>query len=579
MIGSRSQTTQHLDLLSSIARLMSDNVFHFETIYAKTQQDVLDAIERHINRNVMAAPPKPRQVSAGLTSRSYPMAGLIGDLRRRLPHYVDDFRSGLRAKSIASIVFMFFACLAPAVTFGGLMGLETGGSIGATEMLMSTAFCGLVYAMFAGQPLIILGGIGPLLIFTIILYQVCRDTGYEDQFLGVYGWVGLWTAGMTVALSVLNASNLMRFFTRFTDEIFSALMSFIFIYKAVQALVIEFQADGVISQEKALLALVLAVGTFYIAMTLAQIRTSRYLLPWIREFLADFGPSIALVVMIAVAWWLGDSGTLETLKVTGVDGDGAMLGLAWVNLGDVPTWIKFAAAGPAALATVLVFLSQNITARLVNSPEIKLTKGESYHLDLAVVGGLIGVCSFVGWPWMVAATVRSLAHVRALAIIEEVHSGGDKRETIIHVVENRVTGVAIHCLIAGTLLVLPLLQYIPMATLYGIFLFMGFSSLRGIQFIDRLGYWLMDSALYPVNHYTRRVPTRTIHLFTLVQLVCLIVLCIINVIPYGPVQILFPIFIALLVPVRAFIGRFFDADHLAFLDADEVPNDESSHWV
>jgi hypothetical protein len=342
--------------------------------------------------------------------------------------------------------------------------------------------------------------------------------------------------------------------------------------------VIEFHADEAFSREKALLALVLAVGTFYIAMTLASIRNSRYLLPWIREFLADFGPSIALGAMIAVAWWLGDSSTLETLKVSGGDA-GAFGGFSWVDLGSVPTWIKFAAAGPAVLATVLVYLSQNITARLVNSPENKLTKGESYHLDLAVVGGLIGVCSLLGWPWMVAATVRSLAHVRALAIIEEVHSHGNKREEIIHVVENRVTGLAIHCLIAGTLLVLPLLQCIPMATLYGIFLFMGFASLRGIQFIERLGYWLMDSALYPINHYTRRVPTRTIHLFTLVQLVCLIVLCIINVIPYGPVQILFPIFIAMLVPVRALMNRFFVAEDLAFLDADEAPSEDHGHWL
>ena len=62
LIGSEQQTLQHLDTLSSIARLMSDNVFHFELTYAKTQQDVADAIERHINRNVLAAPPKPREV-------------------------------------------------------------------------------------------------------------------------------------------------------------------------------------------------------------------------------------------------------------------------------------------------------------------------------------------------------------------------------------------------------------------------------------------------------------------------------------------------------------------------------------
>lgn len=582
LLGSKDQTTQHLDALASIARLMSDNVFHFETTYAKTQQDILDALERHVNRNVLSAAPKPREVSAGLNTGPQLFAGLKADIQRRLPYYVDDFVGGFRGKALASTVFMFFACLAPAVTFGGFMGLETDGAIGAPEMLISTAVCGLAYALLAGQPLIILGGIGPLLIFTILLYQLCVDMNQGANFLGIYGWVGLWTGLMTVVLAVTNASNLMKYFTRFTDEIFSALMSLIFIYKAVEALVETFQESGAGqdgSTEKALLALVLAVGTFYIAITLAGFRRSKYLFPWMREFLSDFGPSLALICMIGVAWWLGDHSTLDTLEVgESASSDGASTSLL-VDLWSVPLWMRFAAAGPAVLATVLIYLSQNITARLVNSQENKLTKGESYHLDLAVVGGLVGLCSLFGWPWMVAATVRSLAHVRSLAVVEDSVREGDKHDEIIHVLETRVTGVAIHLLIGGTLLVLPLLQYVPMATLYGIFLFMGFVSLRGVQFVERLGYWLMDSALYPINHYTRRVPTRTIHLFTLVQLICLIVLCFINISPYEPIRILFPIFIALLVPIRALLGHFFSADHLAYLDADEDPDEEDLHWV
>lgn len=580
LLGPTSQTSQHLDTLSSVARMMSDNVCHFELTYSKNAQDVLDAIERHIMRNVLAKPPKPREISAGLKTSAAPFSGLAADIRRRWVHYKADFVDGLRAKSIASIVFMFFACVAPAVTFGGLMGSETGGAIGAGEMLMSTAVCGVLYALFSGGPLIILGGIGPLLIFTIILYQLCQDMELGDQFLGVYGWVGLWTALLTILLAVTNASNLMRYFTRFTDEIFSSLMSLIFIYKAIEALVAGFTAANVSgdSNEKALLAVVLAVGTFYIAMTLAGFRRSKYLFPWMREFLADFGPSIALGCMVAAAWWLGDRSTLDTLQVTH-GGDAARSGLV-VDLWGVPTWVKIAAIGPAFLAAVLVYLSQNITSRLVNSPQNKLEKGESYHLDLAVVGGLIGLCSLFGWPWMVAATVRSLAHVRALADIEEVvDPKGQAHEEIIHVHENRITGLVIHLMIGGTLLALPLLEYVPKAALYGIFLYMGFVSLRGIQFVQRLGLLLMDSSLYPLNHYTRRVPIRTIHLFTLVQFVCLAVLCVVNVYPSQPVRILFPIFIALLVPVRFFLGRFFDNDQLAFLDADGAPDEEELHWV
>ena len=298
-----------------------------------------------------------------------------------------------------------------------------------------------------------------------------------------------------------------------------------------------------------------------------------------REFLADFGPSIALGVMTVVAWWLGDASTVETLNAS----DSATAGgqSSWlVDLGSVPAWVKFAAAGPAALATVLVFLSQNITARLVNSSENRLVKGESYHWDLAVIGLMIGGCSLLGWPWMVAATVRSLAHIRAVADVEErISASGQAHEHIIHVIENRVTGIAIHILIGATLLVLPLLAYVPMAALYGIFLFMGFASLRGVQFMERLGLLFMDSALYPINHYTRRVPIRTIHLFTLVQFLCLVVLCAINLSPLRPVRIMFPVFIALLVPVRTLLDRFFDKDYLAFLDADEEPDQEGQHWV
>lgn len=580
LIGPTDHASKHLDTLSLIARMMSDNVFHFELTYSSSPQDVLDAMERHITRNVLAKPPKPRQVSEGLNTSAKPFSGLIADTKRRLKCYKADFLDGFRAKSIASIVFMYFACVAPAVTFGGLMGSETEGQIGAGEMLLSTAVCGVLYALFAGGPLIILGGIGPLLIFTIILFQLCEDLNLADQFLGVYGWVGLWTSLLCVVLAVTNASNWMRYFTRFTDEIFSALMSLIFIYKAIEALVAGFAAAELPggSNEKAILAVLIALGTFYIAMTLAGFRRSKYLFPWMREFLADFGPSIALGCMVAVAWWLGGRATLDTLQVSA--SDDSTSGGWMVDLWSVPSWIKLAAIGPAILAAVLVYLSQNITSRLVNSPQNKLEKGESYHLDLAVVGLLIGFCSLFGWPWMVAATVRSLAHVRALSDVEEVvQPNGEKHEQIIHVHENRVTGLVIHLLIGGSLLALPLLEYVPMAALYGIFLYMGFASLRGIQFVERMGLLFTDSSLYPVNHYTRRVPIRTIHLFTWVQVVCLAVLCIVNVFPSQPVRILFPVFITLLVPVRALLSKFFNKDHLAFLDADEAPDEEELHWM
>jgi hypothetical protein len=498
-----------------------------------------------------------------------------------LPHYVSDFRDGLHPKCVGSTLFLFFACLAPAVTFGGVMAAGTAGQIGAVEMIAATALCGITYALFAGQPLIILGGTGPLLIFTVILYRLCGDLGIP--FLPAYAWVGIWTAAFVVLLAVTDASALMRYFTRFTDEIFAGLISLIFIYEAIKALAevfLDAHWEEAVSHDRAFLALILALGTFFIALSLSRFRRSRYLLPKMREFFADFGPTIALGLMTAVAVWFRGEVSLEVLDAPERFGP-TLADRAWLLdpfHPELPEWVWFAAAVPALLAAVLIYLDQNITARLVNSPDHKLQKGESYHLDLAIVGALVGVCSLLGLPWLVAATVRSLNHVRSLASVEEVvSSNGETHERVIHVRENRATPLAIHALIGLSLLLLPLLKLIPMAVLYGIFLYMGVVSMKGNQFFERLNLWAMDPSLYPSTHYIRRVPLRVIHAFTAVQLACLVVLWMVKTGPPA-VAILFPLFIALLVPVRLVANRLFAPEHLAALDAEEEPEQEETDW-
>ena len=49
------------------------------------------------------------------------MRGLRDDVKRKLPKYPSDWLDGFRAggKSLAAISFLYFACLAPVVAFGG----------------------------------------------------------------------------------------------------------------------------------------------------------------------------------------------------------------------------------------------------------------------------------------------------------------------------------------------------------------------------------------------------------------------------------------------------------------------------
>ena len=67
------------------------------------------------------------------------------------------------------------------------------------------------------------------------------------------------------------------------------------------------------------------------------------------------------------------------------------------------------------------------------------------------------------------------------------------------------------------------------------------------------------------------MPTGVIHRYTAIQASCLAVLWVVKT---SAVGILFPLFIALLVPVRIVMGRFFEPEHLALLDAEEEPEQE-----
>jgi sodium bicarbonate transporter 10 len=55
--------------------------------------------------------------------------GLMNDIKRKLPWYLSDFKDALVLQSIASIFFLYFACLTPIITFGGLLGDATGNNI------------------------------------------------------------------------------------------------------------------------------------------------------------------------------------------------------------------------------------------------------------------------------------------------------------------------------------------------------------------------------------------------------------------------------------------------------------------
>lgn len=50
---------------------------------------------------------------SGLSRSGRLFGGLINDIKRKYPWYVSDFKDGLNLQSVASWIFLYFACLSP----------------------------------------------------------------------------------------------------------------------------------------------------------------------------------------------------------------------------------------------------------------------------------------------------------------------------------------------------------------------------------------------------------------------------------------------------------------------------------
>lgn len=57
-----------------------------------------------------------------LSRTGRPFGGMIRDIRRRYQHYRSDITDALNAQVLAAVIFIYFAALSPAITFGGLLG-------------------------------------------------------------------------------------------------------------------------------------------------------------------------------------------------------------------------------------------------------------------------------------------------------------------------------------------------------------------------------------------------------------------------------------------------------------------------
>uniref|UniRef100_A0A669DEE4 Anion exchange protein n=1 Tax=Oreochromis niloticus TaxID=8128 RepID=A0A669DEE4_ORENI len=554
---------------------------------------------------VKALQPPPGPKEDPLARTGYPFGGMVKDIKRRYRHYISDFTDALNPQVLAAVIFIYFAALSPAITFGGLLADKTEKMMGVSELMISTAAQGIFFCLIAAQPVLVIGFSGPLLVFEEAFFAFCKMQGIE--YIVGRIWVGMWLIVIVVLIVAMEGSFLVRYISRFTQEIFSILISLIFIYETFNKLFKIFKAhplilnyehlndtldnpfhpiieehrevhpDGNVTVHKleteraypntALLSMCLMFGCFFIAYFLRQFKNGHFLPGWLRRLIGDFGVPIAIFFMIAVDISIEDAYTQKLVVPKGIEVTNPDARGWFINpMGEkkpFPGWMIGASCIPAVLVFILIFLESQITTLIVSKPERKMVKGSGFHWDLLVLVTMGGIASIFGVPWLSAATVRSVTHANALTVM----SKGPKPE-IEKVIEQRVSGMIVAIMIGVSIYMEPILKMIPMTALFGIFLYMGITSLNGIQMWDRILLLITPKKYHPPDAYATRVSTLRMHLFTLIQLVCLGVLWAVKMSTFS---LALPFVLILTVPLRMFMtGRLFSAMEMKCLDADDA---------
>lgn len=443
------------------------------------------------------------------------------------------------------------------------------------------------------------GGTGPVLTFQAVLFELSKSL--DIPFLAFNAWVGIWIAIYMLLAAFMDLNRIIKYATRFTDEVFAFLIVSIFILDAIgnptsQVGLFHYFSEDHPHNEKqeeldesydymtvALLSLILGLGTAFFAITLRKIRYSAFCCnEYIRSVVTDFAITIAVVLFTVLKNTVFSDVPVEELNVpdtfapsfncctedctTYFPEECPDLGAAWgrrnwvVDVFDMngKTWTIFMAAGPAALGFILAFLDNGITWHIVNHPSNKITHGEAYNYDTCISAIMMIVNSILGLPWLVASTVPCIMHVTAM-------SEKDRHGVTQSIQESRLTGFFTHILLLASIFALSVIKLIPLSVLYGVFLFMGLVALPAQQFWQRFLLFFQQPDKVASTPYTDNMPVKRINLYTILQLVMFGLLY--GVKNYKTISIGFPLFILLCIPVRLYVlPKIFTEDELTLLD-------------
>jgi boron transporter len=434
------------------------------------------------------------------------LTGMQDDLKARMPLYRNDWvdiRSPVTVFN--ATIFAFIIQLIPALIFAELMDRQTEGNLATAETLLSSGIMGIIYAILAGQPLVIMGITGPVSLLLGTSYGLAAQ--FDADYFAFFFWICLWAGLLHVGSAMIGLVRLVWKVTPFTSQIFEFFIAVTFTYNSLRDLIQPMYLLGGggggndgnnnnnnntevsdLQRSAGYGAFFIGLITCWIAWSLHFAETWIFFSRQLRNFLTSYNTLIAVVLATAFSYIPGfdQNGALERVSVKAPWDWQPTAPRAWVvhPFSGIDAAGIFAAFIPGFMFFLLFIIDHNVSSILTQSPKFHLQKPSAYHWDFFVLGITFFPCAILGLPPGNGLIPQAPLHCRALCTREfRTDRYGVRREVVTHCEEQRWSGLGQALLMFVALSAFTVISWIPKGCLFGLLLYLGMSEFYTWQWL------------------------------------------------------------------------------------------------
>lgn len=408
----------------------------------------------------------------------------------------------------------------------------------------------------------------------------------------------MWAAIFLSIMSILNVSEVIYSFTRFTGEILEMVITLDLIVGGIEGIVKEWNSKENVAYSwylvNGLLAIIFSVSHFVVSKFLINASSWTTLWHGGRTFISRFGAPISLIILTLISYfpsWIGrvPSDFPQRLSIASEWGLPKSEEAHWLNydrMAQCSTAQAFAAIIPGLCVALLLLVDHNMTARLA-SDCYGLRCPSTRHYDMMILAINVLIAGLLGIPPSSAVVPINPGHTRALIKRKSYNEGKllkifDSSKKIsqqqLAVIEQRFTNFFQSLLLLLCMFIMPLFGYIPSSMLWGYLLVLATETLdEGSEFFLRIKLLISSSSTRRCNRaaFLSVASLSTIFWYTVIQIILVLgifslqILQIVLDVNVGIV--VYPLLIfACAIPIRSHIlPHIFSNIDLEALDASE----------